>query len=940
MLRRNSSRKNLDRSLGRSKSTSAIYQHSVRDLSKLDPVIAERDAHIAARLSYYRAQGRFSEGMASNSQAFPLPRSGSSVSRHSLCRSESQRSRLSGTHGIKRQQSIRFAGRNGHRNGDIAPRASEQHLSAAYYQSSSPLNHEKTHGYHSHPKGSSSASHSAMEDPVLALAMEPTIQRYTPEDDIASIPSSYRKLRKSKSMFTTSHQPDTGHRSLISQKYRKWTGTKTSKYNALNKENSITPRDEPLNLRAPKSMSFLRSRQELPVIQPTSRAQNDLAVQLARDTFRQQVEQQSRSKPHPSEFFRSKTRRMDGSFGIRRSLRNSSNSSGPLPFSPSGETLVVPKQGALRNTARKVSKSLKSKIKGFFNRKSSQGDATSQEEGEEPASSQHSEDDVSHHIEGARLNEKASMSQGASRIASLHAIPSSQHIRSCRVSIESCDWEETASVEEKSRVTSWTDSLTNTLGSQSGFGDREWKRLSVIKENGLHASPMQPNAFSQSQSSDGEVYCHHTYSGLTTRENVSKEDENGTQKHESGHMRSFRKAQSRSGSVDQLGACGWSPPTIRCVSTGDDDVFQDKSRATKNSHIPGVSETASEPSGPSGTELEAHKLDGENKYAQPDHSEKAFSTTSRDGGSCRRKMVDRSSAFFASPSSHLFRTTSPFRRALRENMCAAKRSAECRSTTSTDYLDSLSKFTLPPRQPSSRGSPTLEHREDTESIYSPDGADGSENHWKRDESLSAFPNPPSSRNVCGQNGFSNFASLTEDPWTCKGQREVSGVSSIEWKASLSADIARLETIPAALATTLQAAPVVPVLGNHVREMAQIECSPDFGCSSPIEPSKGATNEASDPEFSTPSHERGPPIKKTSPGAAKEQLLENEQPNPRANSNQLVHGSSPSQRDQLYMKRRQRNRLAKDSDLSTKSSPGLTRAVERQFGKIVTGSPRP
>ncbi|CAH0038677.1 unnamed protein product [Clonostachys solani] len=661
-----------------------------------------------------------------------------------------------------------------------------------------------------------------MEDPVLALAMEPTIQRYTPEDDVASIPSSYRKLRKSKFMFTTSHQPDTGHRSLISQKDRKWTGTRTSRYNALNKENSTIQRDEPVNLRAPKSMSFLRGRQELPVIQSTSRAQNDLAVQLARDTFRQQVEQQSRLTSHPPEFFRSKARRMDGSFGIRRSLRNSSNSSGPLPFSPSGETLVVPKQGALRNTARKVSKSLKSKIKGFFNRKSSQGDATSQEEGEGPASSQHSDDEVSsHQIEGVHPNEKASMSQGASRIASLHAIPSSQHIRSCRVSIESCDWEEAASVEEKSRVTSWTDSLTNTLGSQSGFGDREWKRLSVIKENGLHTSSMQPTAFSQPQSSDtgsgrsGGVDCHHIYPELTSGENVAREDENGIQKHEIGRMRSFRKAQSRSGSVSQLGAYGWSPPTIRCVSTGDDDVFQDKSRATRDSHIPGVSETTSEPLGSSGSELEVQKLDAENKHAQPDQSEKAFSTTSRDGGSCRRKMVDRSSAFFASPSSHLFRTTSPFRRALRENMCAAKRSDECRSTTSTDYLDSLSKFTLPPRQPSSRGSPTLAHRDDMESIYSPDAANGSENHWKRDESLSAFPDPPSSRNACRQNVFSNFASLTEDPWTCKGQREVSGVSSIEWKASLSTDIARLETIPAALATTLQATPAVPVLGNHI-----------------------------------------------------------------------------------------------------------------------------
>ncbi|VUC20766.1 unnamed protein product [Clonostachys rosea] len=763
--------------------------------------------------------------------------------------------------------------------------------------------------------------------------MEPTIQRYTPEDDIASIPSSYRKLRKSKSMFTTTHQPDTGHRSLISQKYRKWTGVKTPRYNALNKENSNTPRDDPVSLRAPKSMSFLRGRQGLPVIQSTSRAQNDLAVQLARDTFRQQVEQQSRLKSHPSDIFRAKTRRMDGSFGIRRSLRNSSNSSGPLPFSASRETLVIPKQGALRNTARKVSKSLKSKIKGFFSRKSSQGDETSQEEGEEPASLQHSDDEISHQIEDTHLNEKASMSQGASRMASLHAIPSSQHIRSCRVSIESCDWEETASVEEKSRVTSWTDSLTNTLGSQSGFGDREWKRLS-------------PTSFSHTQPSDtssarnGEFDCHHIYSDLASGE--AREHETGTHKQESGCIRSLRRAQSRSGSINQLGSSGWSPPTIRCVSAEDDDVFQDKSRATKESSIPGIPETTSEPLGSSGSELEVQKLAAENKYAQPDQPEKASSATSRDGGSCRRRMVDRSSAFFASPSSHLFRTTSPFRRALRENMCAAKRSSEHRSTTSTDYLDSISKFTLPPRQPSSRGSPTLAQREDLESIYSPDGANGSENHWKRDDCLSAFPDPPSSRNACGQNAFPNFASLAEDPWASKGQREVSGVSSVEWKASLSTDIARLETIPGALPTTLQATPTVPVLGNHVREMAQIECSPDFGCSSPIELSKRASDEASDPVKgnSTPSHERGPSIKRTNSGEKNEQLLENERPNSQIHSNQLTYESSPSQRDQLYMKRRQRNRLAKGSDLSAKSSPGLTRAVERQFGKIITGSPRP
>ena len=78
----------------------------------------------------------------------------------------------------------------------------------------------------------------------------------------------------------------------------------------------------------------------------------------------------------------------------------------------------------------------------------------------------------------------ATISRVASWQPSVHTVASSQQLKSCNGSVRS----QRSDGSGKSRVTSWTGTVDNTVTSRHAQAEREAQRLSIIQENGTHVS--------------------------------------------------------------------------------------------------------------------------------------------------------------------------------------------------------------------------------------------------------------------------------------------------------------------------------------------------------------------------------------------------------------------------------------------------------------------
>lgn len=777
MLRRNSSKSSRRKLLNRSKSTSSIHRNPVEDLQLFDPVIAERDAQIAARLSYQRAHGRkmaYPQALGGLSSAggtkTPSPnfdrsrnnsrlmvRSEGAVSRQSTVDGEETRGGI-----LKHQKSIRFAGPTAKPRRVLASRATEPQVSTS--ESTSRLTIAAP-SLVVPPRAHSSFSR--YRDSTYTLTPANPLRTVTPDhgggssrDEAPSFTAlreqSARQLRKAKSMYTGSEYFD----SLFQDSPGEAGETQAlprSRYAALNKDKE-NERDSPAlesnSLRAPKSMSFLRSRRN-----HSSSQSVDFAVRMAQETSNKHNETQSRLKSQPSMLFRSKSRRAESSMSFRKSLRNSSNTSADAS-ALSGNSLAIPKAGgSLRNTARKVSRSLKTRFKGMFGRNSSEDSMATRDSDCEST---------------FRLPERenASMSRGPSRTATLHPAHPCQLIESRAASIGSCgdaeeeEEEEPSGTEERSRVTSWTDSVANTIASQSVGGEWERQRLSVIKENGMHfASPV----IDRTSINRGVVIGHpapidsqRVYSALMKRAQESQEKEEDNREQSIVDIKSRGKAPPRGSSVDQLDAPA---ATIRCVAPEDSDVFDDKVNGT---HIGEGSFSRNKTNSPDSSRFIIPKEGDSPGWQSPGIA----AYHQKRGDYERTRIVDRSSAFFASPTNHFFRAQSPFRRALQENM----RAADKNTAAGTAYLASLSELSLPTRKPSLAGSEKNKSGRDAKSIYSCNDDGG--NFQKGAGSgylVDRFPKPPLSHSSTGISSHTDKSMIAP----CLGARPSSAASSVE-----------------------------------------------------------------------------------------------------------------------------------------------------------------
>ncbi|QSZ37376.1 hypothetical protein DSL72_009474 [Monilinia vaccinii-corymbosi] len=469
MLRRNSSSRP-----SRSKSASSPYV-------KHDPVNPEESrmhAHAAAIHAFNRAQERSGTG---GGNMNGLSRSNSITQGNQSRPNQANNSPSHDNQGLKRQQSVRFAGpsavkRRQSTGKGTEPPALTHKPSVATLRPVAMTTNAPVPAAYRPPSRSSSigkaslgkavAQDYATHNYVTNLAYD---EYYVQGDDVASTPSSYRRIRKSKSMFSPLSAPSNVFYSNGSPDQTNY---------------SLTPRTQENDapLRAPKSMSFLRGGRDY-FKSTTSCERNDDAVQMARDRFFAQTTQQ-RLREQPSFLFRSKAQRQEKPF--RKSVRSSSGKSAATL--DSSESI---RDGGLRAKARKVSQGLKSKLRKVFGRSKEEPIAIPNQqvdalETHVRAYAGQLSSDHELFIDIPRPDE-AAFAHVAARVPSLRAIASSQRLRSQSGSIRSFRSDNS---DEKSRVTSWTNSTANNTVTSQGLRPQPSRdqRLSIINESGTHIS--------------------------------------------------------------------------------------------------------------------------------------------------------------------------------------------------------------------------------------------------------------------------------------------------------------------------------------------------------------------------------------------------------------------------------------------------------------------
>ncbi|KAK4453457.1 hypothetical protein QBC34DRAFT_206727 [Podospora aff. communis PSN243] len=988
MRRRHSLKSKSD--LIRRKSTSSV--HSVH-LEHINPALAERDAHIAAFEAFTRAQGRATANM-------PLfPPTPDSSPRHRQTDRDIPRHDANGD-GLRRRQSVRFVGPFSvqGRTGPTADASTKRNSTDIHGTPSKPEDGDDTGSSHSSVLGLEEVSAPALPPrrppprpqrapPSIALpgistryidALAAEDEYYHPEDDIASMPSSYRRLRRSRSLLTAEEQRKRGGQDSPARLRHIKTpvrgpspsSTNPRALHPLSKE-VASPRATP-PLRAPKSMSFLRNRRILPgsrTSRESNRHQLDLDGPNPDEHGEQTTLMAARSTPQlggkASSIFGSRTRRADPP--MRKSLRSGNTTDHSENNDP--DTLLGRDDG-FKNRARKASRTLKTKLKSLFSMSRS-------EDSPPTIPAQHIESQRTHVSEDLRSmleseigqlhgTDWGSFHQVPSRVPALQTVPANI-IRSNRGSLESLKSERERKVSDDRSLTSWTHSGPSTLTSQQQQQWREWEaqRLSVIRENGTHApspSMRRPVLGTQlfqnhSHSLVDPIVPHHStdsqriYSALMKRIQVIQEKNEDIVEQRKRNF-DFKDSDTDCGTPYGLSGVGVSCDTPKAVeyrtaqpirpprdpsatptrSSGnasyggeqqdglgrrpqDCSISQDH-QACSTEFCKGSTQSSTDPGNAGGFEVES-SLISVPRTASPDPF------TSRPGERTApaqelKAFSGRGSAFFGSPSSHLFRTKSPYRRALRQSIHEdnAKRHEGLGLQQQSEVVAQL-------RVAMNCDNFSDDYRNDgsySESMYSTDDRDVAEvaigpgQHFPIEDSRGNGDSPP-----------------TYHPAGCHVD---SSSSSLDWKTWLSANMAKLESsppYPAKPSDIKFALPTMPkgFSGGHVREKAQTYEDYEGEVKTPEPTTRKPTLPTSPLAIVEPNVVKPPsqqrPLKRATPPANRT-LPENDDPSgvpPIPPKSALRAGPSPL--------RRAGPNICYSAAHSTSSSPGLSAAVQKQFG---------
>lgn len=708
--------------------------------------------------------------------------------------------------GTKKKQSVRFTGPTAKPRRQLASRAKPVVRDSSTVIASGP---------------------SRQEDSAFAARTE-LIDTHTASTTPCTGANPRRPLRKSKSMYNQSTHtiPSCGG------SYMEPTPVQQCRNAPLNPKIS-SREDEQLqysirrSLRAPKSMSYLDYGMKQTATEDSEMKRDGLLSPVkeysSKGSFR-------RLKSHSSMFFRSKHRRQEScSLDTSRSFRNSSEHSAAISSVFSGYTAPAEKSSGIRFTARRVSRNVKHKLSRLFGRSRST-DGSGNEMGA----------NALHDVDGESCRppasppppvEEASMSRVTSHVPSLHAVPSYQQMRSRQGSLESICYDEKMDLDQKSRITSWTNSTANTIVSYETNEEREHQRLSVIKENGMHVpsnsqigSREEPGphaaaaAAAHAAKPNMVIDSQRVYSALMKKLKSDVMAEGGRKRSESPKQVSLKTVPPRQSSLDRAEV--WSPRTIRGVGTDEDDVFED-SKEFALMRIPSSSMYSRNGApGEDSSKSTSYKAypdptAGDGKGLSP--NSKAL--TAEPASSQSSAQAGRSSTFSPSPSNFLFRTTSPYRRALQRSI---QEQQETRHTRALDtrYLSTLSALTLPTRCPSTLGSEKDVRLTYAESFYS----------FITEDLTSSNPNPPevAPEPIVEEETEQVQPDMARPIATPSQCRDMSSAGSVEWKTWLSAHVSKLEaphdtTTARGAETATGSSPSV----GHVRESAEIESPADM-----------------------------------------------------------------------------------------------------------------
>ena len=329
---------------------------------------------------------------------------------------------------------------------------------------------------------SQNIEHSISSNERILAALAQPIGEFG-ENDSASAPSSYRKLRKAKSMFSPAKAPSAVFSGGLPNGPRHFHRQSFQSSDAYIEP--LREPDPPLR----KSYSFLRGVTDRISTSSRQYVTADAAVQLARDQYLSQLEQQ-RLKEQPSFLGLSNRRKPHKAF--RRTVRTSStNSYGSAIASPLA-FVKKPKTKDFGHRARSLSQTIKKKIKRVFKRSSDTedtipvqqikashphyGDYIWTSDGKEQRYPPVPEPDAELLL---RVNSRESVTYPS-------PVRSEKDDRSGSIGSAHSDDDESNG---KSRVTSWTNSTAaNTITMPHTL---QRKRLSIIKEDG---GPHQPSS--------------------------------------------------------------------------------------------------------------------------------------------------------------------------------------------------------------------------------------------------------------------------------------------------------------------------------------------------------------------------------------------------------------------------------------------------------------
>lgn len=299
------------------------------------------------------------------------------------------------------------------------------------------------------------------------------------ETNIASEPSSYRRLRKAKSMFNpakTSSVVFTAGTPNSKRHFQRHSMQSSDGYS----ESFGVP-----DPRLRRSMSFLRGVTERLPANNRSYGTQDAAVQLARDQYLCQIEEQ-RLKEHPSFF--NLGRRRPSQKAFRKTVRTSStNNKGGVLASQMPSSEPVRNKGVVLK-ARIISQTLKRTIKKVFLRSSDEDETmpAQQLDAIRPHYGVHAAapDTVEHQYPSIPSPDVELLRRVGSRESVLRDPPDFAHKGYSARSFRSVSSEEDVNNvhPDQSRVTSWTDSTPANTINMSQLKER--KRLSIIKEDG------------------------------------------------------------------------------------------------------------------------------------------------------------------------------------------------------------------------------------------------------------------------------------------------------------------------------------------------------------------------------------------------------------------------------------------------------------------------